>query len=116
MKASERGSGRLGPGRDTEGFGFMKLPDLARRSCIAVLATSATVATAILTAASDAAADPQGMPDQYQQFVTDDGWTVGLTLTNEVIDHIDNIAGASNSWQARVSYRSRRRSRVLDLL
>lgn len=51
-------------------------------------------------------ADPQGMPDQYQQFVTDDGWTVGLTLTEEVIDHIDNIAGASNSWQARVSYRA----------
>lgn len=94
----------------------MKLPDLARRSCIAALATSATVATAILTAASDAAADPQGMPDQYQQFVTDDGWTVGLTLTNEVIDHIDNIAGASNSWQARVSYRAERRSRVLGLL
>lgn len=53
-----------------------------------------------------AVADPQGMPDQYQQFVTDDGWTVGLTMTNEVIDHIDNIAGASNSWQARVSYRA----------
>ncbi|WP_109548519.1 MspA family porin [Mycobacteroides abscessus] len=51
-------------------------------------------------------ADPQGMPDQYQQFVTDDGWTVGLTLTEEVIDRIDNIAGASNSWQARVSYRA----------
>ncbi|MFD6199115.1 MspA family porin, partial [Mycobacteriaceae bacterium NPDC060252] len=46
------------------------------------------------------------MPDQHQQFVTDDGWTVGLTMTNEVIDHIDNIAGASNSWQARVSYRA----------
>ncbi|WP_237080929.1 MspA family porin [Mycobacteroides abscessus] len=46
------------------------------------------------------------MPDQYQQFVTDDGWTVGLTLTEEVIDRIDNIAGASNSWQARVSYRA----------
>ncbi|WP_232785290.1 MspA family porin [Mycobacteroides chelonae] len=46
------------------------------------------------------------MPDQYQQFVTDDGWTVGLTMTDEVIDHIDNIAGASNSWQARVSYRA----------
>ncbi|KPG29745.1 hypothetical protein AN914_27235, partial [Mycobacteroides immunogenum] len=53
-----------------------------------------------------AVADPQQMPDQYQQFITDDGWTVGLTLTEEVIDHIDNIAGASNSWQARVSYRA----------
>ncbi|ALR11442.1 hypothetical protein MYCSP_08175 [Mycobacteroides saopaulense] len=84
----------------------MKLPDLARRSCIAAIATSMTVATTIFLGASVAAADPQGMPDQYQQFVTDDGWTVGLTLTNEVIDHIDNIAGASNSWQARVSYRA----------
>ena len=34
------------------------------------------------------------MPDQYQQFTTDDGWVVNLTITNEVIDHIDNIAGA----------------------
>ncbi|TDZ80954.1 MspA [Mycobacteroides salmoniphilum] len=63
-------------------------------------------ALSLLLAPGVAAADPQGMPDQYQQFVTDDGWTVGLTLTNEVIDHIDNIAGASNSWQARVSYRA----------
>ncbi|MBA0048518.1 MspA family porin [Mycobacterium sp. NPDC050853] len=84
----------------------MKLPDLARRSCVTAVATSMAVATGILIGASGAAADPQGMPDQYQQFVTDDGWTVGLTLTNEVIDHIDNIAGASNSWQARVSYRA----------
>lgn len=51
-------------------------------------------------------ADPQPMPDRWTQFVTDDGWTVDLTTTNEVIDHIDNIAGASNSWQARVSLRS----------
>ncbi|MBE5461918.1 hypothetical protein E3G69_001737 [Mycobacteroides abscessus] len=60
----------------------------------------------LIACPSPAVADPQGMPDQYQQFVTDDGWTVGLTLTEEVIDHIDNIAGASNSWQARVSYRA----------
>ncbi|SKF73973.1 MspA protein [Mycobacteroides abscessus subsp. bolletii] len=60
----------------------------------------------ILIGAPCAVADPQVMPDQQQQFVTDDGWTVGLTMTNEVIDHIDNIAGASNSWQARVSYRA----------
>ncbi|MFA4083770.1 MspA family porin [Mycobacteroides salmoniphilum] len=84
----------------------MKLPNLARRSYVAAIATSVAVAMGLMVDVSDAAADPQGMPDQYQQFVTDDGWTVGLTLTNEVIDHIDNIAGASNSWQARVSYRA----------
>ncbi|AMU70931.1 MspA family porin [Mycobacteroides abscessus] len=70
------------------------------------VATSLTVAAALLSGAPYAFADPQVMPDQQQQFVTDDGWTVGLTMTNEVIDHIDNIAGASNSWQARVSYRA----------
>ncbi len=72
----------------------------------AAVATSASVAAVILIGAPYAVADPQVMPDQQQQFVTDDGWTVGLTMTNEVIDHIDNIAGASNSWQARVSYRA----------
>ncbi len=84
----------------------MKLPDLARRSCFTSIAASVAAAMGLMVGVSDAAADPQGMPDQYQQFVTDDGWTVGLTLTNEVIDHINNIAGASNSWQARVSYRA----------
>lgn len=41
------------------------------------------------------------MPDRWTQFVTDDGWVVDVNTTNEVIDHIDNLAGASNSWQAR---------------
>lgn len=72
------------------------------RACV----LSAAAAVTVIGAQDAAVADPQGMPDQYQQFVTDDGWTVGLTLTEEVIDHIDNIAGASNSWQARVSYRA----------
>lgn len=77
-----------------------------RPRCRVPVATSLTVAAALLSGAPYAFADPQVMPDQQQQFVTDDGWTVGLTMTNEVIDHIDNIAGASNSWQARVSYRA----------
>lgn len=51
-------------------------------------------------------ADPQVMPFKQQQYVTADGWTVDLTLSNEIIDHIDNIAGASNSWQARVSLKA----------
>ncbi|QOF41286.1 hypothetical protein E3G69_000301 [Mycobacteroides abscessus] len=81
------------------------------RSRIQLLASPGSVtlcvaAAALIANAPAALADPQGMPDQYQQFVTDDGWTVGLTLTEEVIDRIDNIAGASNSWQARVSYRA----------
>nr|WP_074328245.1 MspA family porin [Mycobacteroides abscessus] len=79
-----------------------------RRYGVAAAAVTAALAAMLVWANNPpvAVADPQGMPDQYQQFVTDDGWTVGLTLTEEVIDHIDNIAGASNSWQARVSYRA----------
>ena len=79
------------------------------RSTMPGCASALLVVVAITLLDADTAAalaDPQGMPDRYQQFVTDDGWTVGLTLTEEVIDHIDNIAGASNSWQARVSYRA----------
>lgn len=45
-------------------------------------------------------------PDHYQRFVTGDGWTAGLTMTEEHIDHIDNIGGVSNSRQAPVSYRA----------
>lgn len=56
-----------------------------------------------------AVADPQIMPDRWTQFVTDDGWVVDVNTTNEVIDHIDNLAGASNSWQARVTLRSEAR-------
>ncbi|MUM16998.1 MspA family porin [Mycobacterium sp. CBMA271] len=51
-------------------------------------------------------ADPQVMPFKQQQFVTADGWVVDVTLSNEIIDHIDNLAGASNSWQARISLRA----------
>ncbi|MEX3739203.1 MspA family porin, partial [Mycolicibacterium porcinum] len=54
-------------------------------------------------------AAPQVMPDRWTQFVTDDGWVVDVNTTNEVIDHIDNLAGASNSWQARVTLRSEAR-------
>lgn len=56
-----------------------------------------------------AGAAPQVMPDRWTQFVTDDGWVVDVNTTNEVIDHIDNLAGASNSWQARVTLRSEAR-------
>ena len=54
-------------------------------------------------------ADPQPMPDRWTQFVTDDGWVVDVNTTIEVINHIDNLAGASNSWQARVTLRSEAR-------
>lgn len=84
-------------------------PSGRREHGVSAAVCLSTALVAILVAATTApvaVADPQGMPDQYQQFVTDDGWTVGLTVTEEVIDHIDNIAGASNSWQARVSYRA----------
>ena len=60
-------------------------------------------------AAGTAAAEPQPMPDRWTQFVTDDGWVVDVNTTNEVVNHIDNLAGASNSWQARVTLRSEAR-------
>ncbi len=71
------------------------------------LATAAALGSTLLMAAEPLAiADPQVMPFKQQQYVTADGWTVDITLSNEIIDHIDNLAGASNSWQARVSLRA----------
>ena len=69
----------------------------------------AVIAVACTFAAPGAVADPQPMPDRWTQFVTDDGWVVDVNTTNEVINHIDNLAGASNSWQARVTLRSEAR-------
>ncbi|AKC41595.1 MspA family porin [Mycobacteroides chelonae] len=71
------------------------------------LTTVAALTTAFfLTGGPHALADPQVMPFKQQQYITADGWTVDITLSNEIIDHIDNLAGASNSWQARVSLRA----------
>ena len=69
----------------------------------------AVAVTAWASPAAVAVADPQPMPDRWTQFVTDDGWVVDVNTTNEVINHIDNLAGASNSWQARVTLRSEAR-------
>ncbi|BBB43358.1 MspA family porin [Mycobacteroides abscessus] len=71
------------------------------------LATATAVGGVLLMATAPLAlADPEVMPFKQQQYVTADGWTVDITLSNEIIDHIDNLAGASNSWQARVSLRA----------
>ncbi|WP_413232592.1 MspA family porin [Mycolicibacterium sp. 120266] len=78
----------------------------ARRLAFAIFAGLLTASAATAGLAS---ADPQVMPDRWTQFVTDDGWVVDVNTTNEVIDHIDNLAGASNSWQARVSVRAEAR-------
>ena len=56
----------------------------------------ALAAAVALVASPIAVAVPQVMPDRLTQFVTDDGWVIDVNTTNEVIDHIDNIAGASN--------------------
>ncbi|MDZ7883676.1 MAG: MspA family porin [Mycobacterium sp.] len=69
----------------------------------------AVLSSASLVCAPVASAMPQVMPDRWTQFVTDDGWVVDVNTTNEVIDHIDNLAGASNSWQARVTVRAEAR-------
>lgn len=63
-------------------------------------------AVLMLATAGVSHAEPQVMPFKQQQFVTADGWVVDITLSNEIIDHIDNLAGASNSWQARISLRA----------
>ncbi|MFD6197608.1 MspA family porin [Mycobacteriaceae bacterium NPDC060252] len=76
------------------------------RKPLAVLAALASVASA---ATPLALADPQVMPDKEQQVVTATGWIVNVLTTNEIIDHIDNLAGASNSWQARVTLTSEAR-------
>ncbi len=76
------------------------------RKPLAVLAALASVAS---TATPAALADPQVMPDKEQQVVTATGWIVNVLTTNEIIDHIDNLAGASNSWQARVTLTSEAR-------
>jgi hypothetical protein len=77
------------------------------------LSAAASFFAAALTAgtvfAPVAFAAPQVMPDRWTQFVTDDGWVIDVSTTNEVIDHIDNLAGASNSWQARVTVRAEAR-------
>lgn len=69
----------------------------------------AVLAVTAMGVAGEAAAAPQLMPDRWTQFVTNDGWVVDINTTNEVIDHIDNLAGASNSWQARVTVRGEAR-------
>ncbi|WP_141870257.1 MspA family porin [Arthrobacter sp. SLBN-53] len=69
----------------------------------------AVCAGVALWGAPQVGAAPQVMPDRWTQFVTDDGWVVDVNSTHEVIDHIDNLAGASNSWQARVSLRAEAR-------
>lgn len=73
----------------------------------AVMVTALGIGAAVW--APPVCAAPQVMPDRWTQFVTDDGWVVDVNTTNEVIDHIDNLAGASNSWQARVTLRSEAR-------
>lgn len=78
-----------------------------RLSTLAIAA--ATFAGVGLAAAPLAGAEPFIMPDRNTQFITDDGWTVNVNTTNEVITKMDNLAGASNSWQARVSLRSEAR-------
>ena len=82
---------------------------LSSRRLVAMAVMFAVSVVSCAYGAGVAAADPQPMPDRWTQFVTDDGWVVDVNTTNEVIDHIDNLAGASNSWQARVTLRSEAR-------
>ncbi len=72
----------------------------SRRDAATAIVFAVSVASCVW-AAGTAAADPQPMSDRWTQFVTDDGWVVDVNTTNEVINHIDNLAGASNSRQAR---------------
>ena len=82
---------------------------MSRRPVRSVALLFAGLCVAGVCGAPVVVAEPQLMPDRWTQFVTDDGWVVDVNTTNEVIDHIDNLAGASNSWQARVSLRSQAR-------
>ncbi len=74
---------------------------LSARRVVATFEVFAVSVASCAYGAGVAVADPQPMPDRWTQFVTDDGWVVDVNTTNEVINHIDNLAGASNSRQAR---------------
>ncbi len=63
------------------------------RPCVTGLSVFATSVASCVFPAGVANSDPQAMPDRWTQFVTDDGWVVDVNTTNEVINHIDNLAG-----------------------
>lgn len=83
----------------------------SRRDAATVIVFAVSAASC-LWAAGTAAADPQPMPDRWTQFVTDDGWVVDVNTTNEVINHIDNLAGASE-WSNSADHTMRHDGRRL---
>ncbi|MEV6769397.1 MspA family porin [Nocardia sp. NPDC051030] len=70
-------------------------------------ACAGTLATALLTgvwAAGAAAADP--VADRTRQTVTDDGWTLTLTKSNENLDRWPNLASSPVSREGFVSVKA----------
>lgn len=58
----------------------------------------------VLVAAGVAAADPQAMPARNEAKSTRGGWSLNLTLANETVNSVPNLAAAANSREAFVNF------------
>ncbi|AWG64758.1 MspA family protein [Mycobacteroides abscessus] len=67
---------------------------LAALSAISVAITSAPISTA----------EPQPMAPQHEMKVTRGGWSLNLTLAEETINPVPNLAAAANSREAFVTF------------
>jgi hypothetical protein len=56
-----------------------------------------TCVAMVFTAGGVAGADPQAMADHNEAKTTRGGWSLNLTLANETINPVPNLAAAANS-------------------
>jgi hypothetical protein len=75
------------------------------RRPLAVLAASATIACTVPLAA--AGADVTPMAPQQRERTTVDGWVLSVSLADESINTVPNLAGAQNSREAFVTLSAR---------
>jgi hypothetical protein len=71
-----------------------------RRTVSAAIAVLAVV----FTACDVAVADPQAMPAHNEAKTTRGGWRLDLTLANETVNPVPNLAAAANSREAFVNF------------
>jgi MspA len=74
-------------------------PELAR-----VLGACIAGVVMVSVAAGVAAADPQAMPARNESKSTRGGWSLNLTLANETVNSVPNLAAAANSREAFVNF------------
>jgi MspA protein len=58
----------------------------------------------VFTGGGVAGADPHAMPDHNEVKTTRGGWTLNLTLANETVNPVPNLAAAANSREAFVDF------------